>query len=74
MATKQMESIGYDAKKLPLGKLSKNNIEKGYKILNDILQTIQKKAKGNLAQLSNDFYSYIPHDVGFRLDLTSFFT
>ena len=66
MATKQMESIGYDAKKLPLGKLSKNNIEKGYTILNEIQEVLQKKKTGNLAQLSNDFYSYIPHDVGFR--------
>ena len=66
MATKQMQHIGYDATKLPLGKLSKNNIEKGYGILNDLLEVIQKKKSGNLSQLSNDFYSFIPHNVGYQ--------
>jgi len=28
-----MVEIGYDAKKLPLGKLSSENIKKGFKIL-----------------------------------------
>lgn len=66
MANKQMESIGYDTKKLPLGKLSSNNIQKGYKILKEILDEIQSKGKKNrLEELSSDFYSYIPHDVGF---------
>jgi len=66
MATKQMQNIGYDATKLPLGKLSKNNIEKGYGILNDLLEIILKKKSGNLSQLSNDFYSFIPHNVGYQ--------
>ena len=67
MATKQMESDGYDSKKMPLGKLSKDNIQKGYGILKDLLEAIQKKkSRNHLAELSNDFYSYIPHNVGFR--------
>ena len=64
-----MKEIGYDAKKMPLGKLSKTNIERGYKILNDIVEAIDgRKANSRtlIEQLSNDFYSYIPHDVGFQ--------
>jgi poly [ADP-ribose] polymerase len=34
---KQMIEIGYNVKKMPLGKLSKENIMKGYKVLKDLL-------------------------------------
>ena len=37
-----MKEIGYDAKKMPLGKLSKNNILKGYDILKNILDELDK--------------------------------
>ena len=64
----QMKEIGYDAKKMPLGKLSKSNIEKGYKILSDIAECLKKKIpnKDELGRLSSDFYSFIPHDFGFQ--------
>jgi len=38
-----MKEIGYDAKKMPLGKLSKTNIEKGYTILTDITNALKNK-------------------------------
>lgn len=63
----QMKEIGYDAKKMPLGKLSKTNIEKGYKILTEISENLKKKGpRKELESLSSDFYSYIPHDFGFQ--------
>lgn len=36
-----MKEIGYDAKKMPLGKLAKSSIEKGYKILADIANELK---------------------------------
>mmetsp|Transcript_29717 Transcript_29717/g.27195 ORF Transcript_29717/g.27195 Transcript_29717/m.27195 type:complete len:181 (+) Transcript_29717:472-1014(+) len=66
LMNQQMESMGYDTKKLPLGKLSISNIDKGYTILNDISKAIEKKQSNTVIQnLCNDFYSYIPHDFGF---------
>jgi hypothetical protein len=32
-----MKEIGYDAKKMPLGKLGESTINEAYKILNDLL-------------------------------------
>lgn len=51
---------------MPLGKLSRSSIEKGYIALNALLDEVKgKKRKDQLEQYSNDFYSYIPHDFGF---------
>ena len=66
-----MVKIGYDAKKMPLGKLSSNNIQKGFTILKKISKLIGSKGKKkynkhDLNELCEDFYSYIPHDFGFQ--------
>eukprot|EP00831_Metopus_contortus_P079642 TRINITY_DN796_c0_g1_i8.p1 TRINITY_DN796_c0_g1~~TRINITY_DN796_c0_g1_i8.p1 ORF type:complete len:339 (+),score=47.67 TRINITY_DN796_c0_g1_i8:140-1156(+) len=65
MMQKQMADIGYDAKKMPLGKLSKTTITKGYEILRKISDVLEGKAKGDVADLSSEFYTVIPHDFGF---------
>ena len=62
----QMVQIGYNPNKMPLGKLSKNNIMKGYKILEELLDEIKGSRRTNIINdLTNDFYSIIPHDFGF---------
>lgn len=68
MMNNQMKEIGYDANKMPLGKLSKQAIQKGYKILKEISETLKKAKPSNevLMQLSSDFYSEIPHDFGYQ--------
>ena len=67
MMNNQMKEIGYDAKKMPLGKLSKNNIEKGYKILSEIAECLKKSnQKPQIEKLTSDFFSFIPHDFGFQ--------
>ena len=38
MMDKQMKQIGYDSTKMPLGKLSKDTILKGYKALNQLME------------------------------------
>jgi len=43
MMTKQMKEIGYDANKMPLGKLAKSSILKGYEILREIATELKEK-------------------------------
>lgn len=66
MMNKQMIQIGYNTKKMPLGKLSKKSIEKGYEILNKLIAEIKgKNEKSLIDELSGEFYTNIPHDFGF---------
>lgn len=62
---KSVVEVGYDAKKLPLGKLSKDTIKSGYSVLKELEQVIMGKKKGDCAELSSRFYTLIPHDFGF---------
>lgn len=67
MMNNQMKEIGYDAKKMPLGKLAKNSILRGYEALKGLMEEIKtKKRHDQLLKLSGDFYSEIPHDFGFQ--------
>lgn len=64
----QMAEIGYDSKKLPLGKLGKETLLQGYEILKQIeivLKSVNHSSK-ELNDLSSKFYSLIPHDFGFN--------
>lgn len=62
-----MVQIGYNVDKMPLGKLSKDNIKRGYEILKELYDEIKtgKKRQTEIVRLTNDFFSYIPHDFGF---------
>ncbi|KAG6703967.1 hypothetical protein I3842_07G112300 [Carya illinoinensis] len=66
MMKQQMMEIGYNADKLPLGKLSKSTILKGYDVLKRIADVIGKSNRKKLEELSGEFYTVIPHDFGFR--------
>jgi poly [ADP-ribose] polymerase len=69
-----MSSLNYDANKLPLGKLSKATITRGFQQLKDLAalfddpslaQTKYGQSLGAITQeLSNMFYSLIPHAFG----------
>lgn len=68
-----MESQNYNFNKLPLGKLSKSTIEKGYRALKDLGELIEnpelvKEYHGTLTEVFNDlsskYYTIIPHDFG----------
>lgn len=67
MINNTMKEIGYDAKKMPLGKLAKSSIMKGYEALKGLMEEIKggKRRADVINRLSSDFYSYIPHDFGF---------
>jgi hypothetical protein len=54
-----MLEVGYDANKLPLGKLSKEHIKKGYQALQDLADVIKAGQKHRCVELSNTFYTLI---------------
>ncbi|KAK1354221.1 Poly [ADP-ribose] polymerase [Heracleum sosnowskyi] len=66
MMKQQMLEIGYNADKLPLGKLSRSTISEGYKVLKKIADVIGQSDRKKLEQLSGEFYTVIPHDFGFK--------
>ncbi|XP_073525701.1 uncharacterized protein [Phyllobates terribilis] len=66
MMKQQMMEIGYNAEKLPLGKLSKSTISKGYDVLKRISEVVGQANRKELEQLSGEFYTVIPHDFGFK--------
>lgn len=69
-----MADLNYDAKKMPLGKLSKSTILKGFQALKDLASLFDDNSLAQsvhgmayrpaVEMLSNRFYSYIPHDFG----------
>ncbi|KAF7367385.1 Poly [ADP-ribose] polymerase [Mycena sanguinolenta] len=69
-----LSSMNYDANKLPLGKLSKATILKGFSTLKTLAEVIDKpngetsQQNGGFnkacATLSSTYYSIIPHDFG----------
>lgn len=71
---KSMASQNYNYNKLPLGKLSRSTIEKGYLALKELGDVIlnhklaQEKHKQSLTaafnDLSSQYYTIIPHDFG----------
>lgn len=65
---KTMISLDIDTKKLPLGKLSQKQIEKGYDILNKIKLSLKKKQtlaiKDEIIDLSSGYYTIIPYVCG----------
>jgi len=66
MMNNAMKEIGYDAKKMPLGKLAKSSILKGYEALKVLMDEVKGKRRSDVInQASGEFYSYIPHDFGF---------
>lgn len=57
-----------DVKKMPLGKLGKTQIAKGFKCLDEIEKALNaKKPRNTLTALSSKFYTLIPHDFGRRI-------
>ena len=53
-----------DVKKMPLGKLSKSQIAKGFEILEELEAVMENKKKGSYDDISSQFYTVIPHDFG----------
>ncbi|KAL9596913.1 MAG: hypothetical protein Q9219_005476 [cf. Caloplaca sp. 3 TL-2023] len=69
-----LEGIGYNANKLPLGKLSKATLKQGFEHLQELASLIkhpnlasnkyQMSQKEAIEDFSNKYYSTIPHEFG----------
>ncbi|PRP83966.1 hypothetical protein PROFUN_08650 [Planoprotostelium fungivorum] len=64
-----MKEYQIDMKKMPLGKLSKKQLTKGFNILKEIEETLKagNVKKHKFVDFSNQFYTIIPHDFGMRV-------
>lgn len=56
-----------DMEKMPLGKISKKQIQEAMSVLNEISNLIEKGASSSeFVEASNRFYTLIPHDFGVK--------
>lgn len=55
---------------MPLGKLSRNQLQQAYTTLNELNSMIdlsdEKNKRDNVITATNKFYSLIPHDFGIK--------
>ncbi|KAM8867700.1 protein mono-ADP-ribosyltransferase PARP3 [Synchiropus picturatus] len=66
-----MEHMNLDIKKMPLGKLSKMQIAKGFEVLEEIEAAMNQKSNAaKLEELSSKFFTTIPHNFGRRIPPT----
>lgn len=64
---KAMVEFEIDLQKMPLGKLSKRQIQSAYSILTEVQQVISDGGtEPQILDLSNRFYTLIPHDFGMK--------
>jgi len=67
MMERAMKEMEFDIEKSPLGKLTKKQILKGYEILKEIEDALDAGSHDHLRELSNEFYTLIPHSFGRRV-------
>ncbi|XP_023213752.1 poly [ADP-ribose] polymerase 1-like [Centruroides sculpturatus] len=64
---RQMTEFELDLKKMPLGKLSKKQIEQAYAVLTELQELKNKNEnQSKILDASNRFYTLIPHDFGLK--------
>ncbi|XP_070793172.1 protein mono-ADP-ribosyltransferase PARP3 isoform X1 [Pituophis catenifer annectens] len=66
MFKEAMQTMNIDVKKMPLGKLSKQQIAKGFEALEALEEALKKQtpSQKKLEELSSRFYTIIPHNFG----------
>lgn len=64
----QIQEIGYDVKRMPLGKLSSSNLKMGFNLLKMISKELENEnpSKEKIESFCSKFYTFIPHDIGFK--------
>lgn len=62
-----MASFDIDVKKMPLGQLSKSQVEKGFEVLEELEDAIKSKKAKQVEQVTSRFYTVIPHAFGRRV-------
>uniref|UniRef100_A0A667ZY40 Poly [ADP-ribose] polymerase n=1 Tax=Myripristis murdjan TaxID=586833 RepID=A0A667ZY40_9TELE len=64
---KAMVEFEIDLQKMPLGKLSKRQIQSAYALLSEVQQAVAECVpEAQILDLSNRFYTLIPHDFGMK--------
>ncbi|XP_033846745.1 poly [ADP-ribose] polymerase 1 isoform X1 [Periophthalmus magnuspinnatus] len=64
---KAMVEFEIDLQKMPLGKLSKRQIQSAYALLTEVQQAVTDSVpESQILDLSNRFYTLIPHDFGMK--------
>ncbi|CAJ1078015.1 poly polymerase 1 [Seriola dumerili] [Xyrichtys novacula] len=64
---KAMVEFEIDLQKMPLGKLSKRQIQSAYALLTEVQQAVSDcLPEAQILDLSNRFYTLIPHDFGMK--------
>ncbi|KAM3861234.1 poly [ADP-ribose] polymerase 1 [Diretmus argenteus] len=64
---KAMVEFEIDLQKMPLGKLSKRQIQSAYALLSEVQQAVADSvSEAQVLDLSNRFYTLIPHDFGMK--------
>lgn len=59
-----MASFDIDVKKMPLGQLTKSQVQKGYDVLTELEDAIEASSQNDVTNLSSRFYTVIPHAFG----------
>ncbi|KAK5077150.1 hypothetical protein LTS08_006160 [Lithohypha guttulata] len=58
------DDLQYDAKKMPLGKLSKNSLMRGYAVLKELASLVGNSGDhDDIQDLSNQYLSLVPHVI-----------
>ena len=64
---RQMIEFEIDLNKMPLGKISANQIKQAFSVLNELNEHVKNSANYSLfVDASNRFYTLIPHDFGMK--------
>ena len=62
-----MASFDIDVKKMPLGQLTKSQVQKGYSVLEELEDAVEGSKAKLITDLSSRFYTLIPHAFGRRV-------
>jgi poly [ADP-ribose] polymerase len=62
-----MASFDIDVKKMPLGQLTKSQVQKGFEVLEELETAIEAGTSRPIQDLSSRFYTLIPHAFGRRV-------
>lgn len=62
----QLKSMSVDTEKMPLGKISRKQIQSAYAVLNALSEALQctPVSRARLVDCSNRFYTLVPHNFG----------
>ena len=59
-----MADFDIDVKKMPLGQITKSQVQKGYDVLDSLGKAISSRNRRRINDLSSQFYTVIPHAFG----------